>query len=89
MQTFTYTAFIADYSPTFTERSVLRLQRTATKKKSHAVLEAYHEFSDADVLIAIRLIDWWTLEQIPFVYIPIEALSKAFDPLGFRIDFIP
>lgn len=89
MTIFTYSIFVADYNPTFTERSVMRVERTATKKKPHMILEAYSESYDADCLIAIRIIDWWTLETIPSFYIPSEALSNAFEALGFRIDFIP
>lgn len=84
-----YSMFVADYSPTFTTRSIVRVERIATKKKPHLVLEAYSERYDADVLIALRIVDWWTLEPVPSIYIPIETFQKVFSPHQIRIDFVP
>lgn len=89
MEKHTFSIFVADYSPTFTERSVCKFERTATKKKPHIILEAYHEASDADCLICCRIVDWWTLNEVPSIYIPSETFQKHFERLGYRIDFIP
>lgn len=89
MEVFQYSAFIADYESSQGSNTIMRLERIATKKKAHMIIEAHYEKSDADCLIAMRVIDWFSLSEVPSFYVPSQLLRFKFGLLGFRLDFIP
>lgn len=89
MKKLQYSIFVADYNIHRPENCVIRIEKVATRKKHHAIFDAYCEREDADVLLAVRYIEWWTLEEMPSLYIPTERLYTAFQAARIRLDFVP
>lgn len=89
MEIHRYNVWVADYDLNGNYPPKIKIERVASIKKPNFVIEAYHEYSDADCLISIRLLDWWTDELLPSFIIDTKDISKRFYELGYRIDFVP
>lgn len=89
MEKHTFSLIVADWTPYHPFSEFARLEKTATKKKPHIILEAYHEASDADVLLCVRIIDWQTLNPVPPYYVSSSMFQNLFNDFGYRVDFIP
>lgn len=89
MPIYTFSIRITDYSIYHLEACTVRIERVATKKKPHFVIEAYQDDYNRDCLLACRMVDWWTLEPVPSFYLSSEIAARKFSELGFTVDYIP